>query len=89
MIAELHRVGGRVTDADGSPVAEAWVTLPDLGRWSSSNADGRYTIMRVPPGEHTAQARTRDGIEGQATFTVPGGAGDIVIGAKRRERGAK
>jgi hypothetical protein len=89
MIAELHRVGGRVTDADGSPVAAAWITLPDLGRWSSSNADGRYTIMRVPPGKHTAHARTRDGGEADTTFTVPGGAADIVIGATRAKQGAK
>jgi hypothetical protein len=89
MIAELHRVGGRVTDSQGSPVADAWITLPDLGRWSSSNADGRYTIMRVPPGEHRAHARTRDGSEAETTFTVPDGAADIAIGAGRARRGAK
>jgi hypothetical protein len=80
-VTELHRVGGRVTGGDEEPLAEAWITLPDLGRWSSSDEHGRFTIARVPPGEHRCVARTRDGGEAQAKLTVPGGSVDLVVRA--------
>ena len=79
-VTELHRVGGRVARDDGEPLADAWVTLPDLGRWGSSDDGGRFTIARVPPGEHRCIARTRDGGEAQATLTVPGGSIELVVG---------
>jgi hypothetical protein len=77
---ELHRVGGRVAGDDGEPLAEAWVRLPDLGRWASSDEDGHFTIARVPPGEHRCVARTRDGREAESTLTVPGGSIELVVG---------
>jgi hypothetical protein len=80
-VTELHRVGGRVSDGDGEPFAEAWITLPDLGRWASSDERGRFMIARVPPGEHRCVARTRDGGQAEAMLTVPGGSVDLVIGA--------
>ena len=40
-IEELQRFGGIVRDKDGEPVANAWVALPDLGRFASTNATGR------------------------------------------------
>jgi hypothetical protein len=79
-VTELHRVGGRVAGDDGEPVAEAWVTLPDLGRWGSSDEYGRFKIARVPPGEHRCVVRTRDGREAQSTFTVPGASIELVVG---------
>jgi hypothetical protein len=82
-VTELHRVGGRVTGGDGEPLAEAWVTLPDLGRWASSDDDGRFMIARVPPGEHRCVARTRGGGEAEATLTDPGGTVELVVGAAR------
>jgi hypothetical protein len=80
-VTELHRVGGQVTDADGEPLAEAWITLPDLGRWASSDELGHFMLARVPPGEHLCVARTRGGGEAEATLTVPGGSVDLVVGA--------
>jgi hypothetical protein len=80
-VTELHRVGGRVTDGDGEPLAEAWITLPDLGRWASSDEQGRFMIARVPPGEHRCVARTRAGGEAEALLAVPGGSVDLVVGA--------
>ena len=80
-VTELHRIGGHVTDPDGEPLAEAWITLPDLGRWASSDELGRFMIARVPPGEHRCVARTRGGGEAEATLTVPGGSVDLVVGA--------
>jgi hypothetical protein len=82
-VTELHRVGGRVTGSDGEPLAEAWVTLPDLGRWASSDDDGHFTIARVPPGDHRCVVRTRGGGEAEATLTIPGGTVELVVGAAR------
>lgn len=78
-VTELHRVGGRVVDGEGEALAEVWVTLPDLGRWTSSDEHGRFTLAGVPSGEHRCAARTRDGGATEATLEVPGGSADIVI----------
>jgi hypothetical protein len=91
-IMELHRVGGYVVGADGGPLADAWITLPELGRWASSDEDGRFQIARVPPGEHRCVARTRDGSEAEAQLTVPGGSVDLIVSttpAPKRRSGAK
>jgi hypothetical protein len=82
-VTELHRVGGHVTDAGGAPLAEAWITLPDLGRWASSDELGHFMLARVPPGEHRCVARTRGGGEAEATLTVPGGSLELVVDAAR------
>jgi uncharacterized protein DUF4255/carboxypeptidase family protein len=85
-VTELHRVAGRVTDAGGEPIADAWITLPDLGRWDSSDEHGRFMVGRVPPGEHRFVARTRAGGEAEATLTVPGGGLELVVGAPAKRR---
>src|SRR3954447_25675753 len=41
-ILEMHRTVGRVKASQGEPIADAWVTLPDVGTWTSSAADGRF-----------------------------------------------
>jgi hypothetical protein len=91
-VTELHRVGGHVADGDGEPLADAWITLPDLGRWGSSDANGRFMIARVPPGEHRCVARTRGGDEMETTLTVPGGRVELLVGpgaAKPRAGGKR
>jgi len=91
-VTELHRVGGRVTNGDGEPLAEAWITLPELGRWGSSDEDGHFLIARVPPGKHRCAARSRAGEEAETTLTVPGGSGELVVGpapAKPRTAGKR
>jgi hypothetical protein len=79
-VTELHRVGGHVAGSDGEPLAEAWITLPDLGRWGSSDDNGRFMIARVPPGEHRCVARSRAGDEAETTLTVPGGSVELILG---------
>src|SRR6266545_514508 len=49
-MTELHRLGGTVRDADERPVADSWVALPDAGRWSATDRDGRFRLERVRPG---------------------------------------
>src|SRR4029077_13146159 len=46
-VEELHRIGGTVTDEAGSPLAGAWVALPESGRWAASDQSGRFQFARV------------------------------------------
>ena len=39
-------------DKDGEPVADAWVALPDLGRFAATDREGRFRFDRCAPGEH-------------------------------------
>src|SRR5687767_8678389 len=44
-------VAGTVRDEEtGEPLAGAVVTLIDLDRATTTNADGRYVLQQVPPG---------------------------------------
>ena len=88
-MVELHRLGGTVSDANGAPIAGAWVALPDLGLWAATGAEGRFLLNRIVPGEHHVVVRTPTGAEAQATVTVPGARVDVVVGARpsgRRSR---
>jgi hypothetical protein len=84
---ELHRIGGTVSDEDGSPLAGAWIALPQSGRWAASDHTGRFQFSRVPTGEHQVVARTVDGHEAKATVSVPGGGCDLVPAPPRRRTG--
>ena len=78
-VLEIHRSGGRVSDKAGEPVADVWVTLPDLGSWTSSNSQGAFRFDRLPPGLHRMLARTADGREADGLLQVPGSPADLVI----------
>lgn len=82
-IEELHGLGGTVRDAEGAPIAEAWIAVPDSGLWSQSDATGRFRIGRIGAGEHRVLARTRDGLEAEAMIEVPGPGVDMVVGARK------
>jgi hypothetical protein len=81
-VLEMHRTSGRVTDKKGQPLANVWVTLPDIGNWTSSRADGRFRFDRLPPGRHRVLARTADGREADSTIEVPGAGVDLTIDGK-------
>jgi hypothetical protein len=83
-MTEMHRFGGTVATKDGTPVADAWVALPDAGRWSVTDREGRFRFDRVAPGEHHVVARTLKGEQAELKVTVPGDRVDLVIGAKRK-----
>jgi hypothetical protein len=84
---ELQRFGGVVRDGDGEPVADAWVVLPQLGRWTSSDRDGRFRFDGLRRGDVEVVARTRAGAEASATASVPGRGVDLELGSGSR-RGA-
>jgi hypothetical protein len=86
-MTELHRLGGTVRDADDQPVADAWVAIPEAGRWRATDREGRFLFERIQPGTHRLLARTADGGETELTLQVPGQRADLVIGrAKARKR---
>jgi hypothetical protein len=90
VMEELHRCGGTVSDADGAPLRDAWVALPDTGRWAVTDGEGRFRLGRVPTGEHRVVARTAAGDEAEVTVAVPGPSAELVVGARKRKpaRGA-
>jgi hypothetical protein len=89
-VVEMHRAGGTVADADGKPLGNVWITLPESGRWAATGPDGRFIFDRINPGRHKLLARTADGREGSADFEVPGSQLDLVLdGAKAAKAGGK
>jgi hypothetical protein len=86
---EYQRFGGVVRDKDGEPVADAWVALPDLGRFASTDREGRFTFDAMRPGEHRVVARTAAGEEASGTASVPGGGVDLELGGGRKKAPAK
>jgi Pvc16 N-terminal domain len=81
---ELQRFGGTVKGGDEQPLADAWVTIPELGLWTATDRAGRFLFQRIRPGNVRLVVRTLDGAEADATANVPGAAVDIVVGAKKR-----
>ncbi|MEO7502749.1 MAG: TonB-dependent receptor, partial [Gemmatimonadaceae bacterium] len=97
-------VGGRITDATGTPVAEALVTL-DPGRWRTRSTDqGEYSIARVPAGTYTmrvrilgfvappVQVRLTDGQVARQDVSVARVAvslSDVVVGSRARHTAAE
>jgi hypothetical protein len=86
---EFQRFGGVVRDKGGEPVADAWVALPDLGRFASTDREGRFTFDAMRPGEHRVVARTAAGEEASGTASVPGGGVDLELGGGRKKAPAK
>jgi hypothetical protein len=89
LIEQQQRFGGVVRDADGNPVADAWVALPDLGRFASTNREGQFIFDGVRPGDHRVTARNVEGQEASGVAKVPGGGVDLELGAGRKKPAAK
>jgi hypothetical protein len=81
-VLEMHRSGGKVTDKKGQPLADVWITLPDIGSWTSSRSDGEFRFDRLPPGRHRVVARTADGRGADSHMEVPGAGVDLKIDGK-------
>ncbi len=86
IVEESARHGGIVRDADGEPVADAWVVLPDAGAWASTGADGRFFLQRVRAGSHKLIVRTPEGDETESVLEVPGAAIDILLTPRKSGR---
>ena len=88
-VEELHRFGGIVRGRDGEPVADAWVALPDLGRFTSSDREGRFLFDGMRPGDYSVVARTSTGEEASGTAKVPGAGVDLELRASRTRSPSK
>jgi hypothetical protein len=86
-VLELSNVGGIVRDADGAPVADAWVALVELGKLATSGADGRFRLGRVPTGAYDVRVRDRDGREATVEVKVPSEVVDVVLGGAPAKAG--
>lgn len=86
-LSEFTRLGGTIKTGDGTPVANAFVSIPEAGVWTASNREGRFIFDRIVPGEHRVLARTAAGDEAELTATVPGTPVDLVMGAKAKPKG--
>jgi hypothetical protein len=86
---ELQRFGGVVRDKQGEPVADAWVALPELGRFASTDREGHFIFSGIRPGKHRVIARTATGEEASGTASVPGGGVDLELGGGRKKTPAK
>jgi iron complex outermembrane receptor protein len=56
-LAQTGTISGRVTDTEGQPVAGASVRIEAQFLSATTDADGRYRLVRVPPGTHTVLVR--------------------------------
>jgi iron complex outermembrane receptor protein len=101
--AQGGSVAGRITDAGGTPVAEALVSL-DPGGWRTrSSGQGDYIITRVPAGTYTMRVRIPGFVAPAAQVTITDGQSarqdvslgrvavslsDVVIGSRARHTAA-
>jgi hypothetical protein len=88
-VLEMHRTGGTVAGADGEPLANVWISLPDSGRWTATGPDGRFRFDRLNAGPHRLLARSPDGRETAAVLEVPGAMLDIVMDAAAPAEGRR
>ncbi len=88
-ILEMHRFGGKIVGADGEPLADVWISMPEIGLFAATNAQGRFRLDRVPPGSHKLIARSRDGLEASAEVAVPGTVLDLTLAPGKPAKPAK
>ena len=80
VVEERTTVDGIVVDDDaGEPIPDAWLALPDIGRWAHSAGDGRFSFQGVPVGSHRCRVRADDGSEGEAELVIPPAARELRV----------
>jgi Pvc16 N-terminal domain/Carboxypeptidase regulatory-like domain len=69
--SEGFRIAGRVMDAEEKPIADAIVSVLGTGLKTETDAQGRYTLGLLAPGQYTLQVQKADR-EGTLQVTIPG-----------------
>ncbi|HEY4346861.1 MAG TPA: Pvc16 family protein [Gaiellaceae bacterium] len=77
---ELHFGGGAVTDSDGEPLSNVWVSVLETGQLTATGDDGQFRFDRLKAGSYTVQARGPGGELAKGTLKVPGPKAEIVLG---------
>ena len=73
-VAQTGIVEGEVTDADtGLPLANAEVVLLGTGIRAQAERSGRFSLSRVPAGQHVFEARASGYVSAQQSATVSAG----------------
>jgi hypothetical protein len=88
-VVEMSRAGGTIADAEGEPLYNVWVALPDSGRYASTDTAGRFRFDRIAPGRHKLVARTLDGREASGELEVPGALLDLVMDDAKAPAGGR
>src|ERR1700759_5102385 len=78
-MVELYRFGGTVQGPDSHPLGNVWVTMPESGAWTSTDARGRFVFDRVRPGLHPLPRGDPARAEVGPTVSVPGEHPPLVI----------
>jgi len=83
-IAEAAQVTGKVTDAAGNPIKEAFVEVHTadwtLSRGSGTDVNGEYTVFNIPPGTYVIDVFPPQGTSGllsPPSFNVTFAAGEV------------
>jgi hypothetical protein len=57
-LEEKFRIGGRISDASNQPVEAAIATIVELGLATRTDADGRFVLGMMKPGDFTLRVKT-------------------------------
>jgi hypothetical protein len=71
VVEATQRVDGILVGDSGEAIGDAWLALPDIGKWAHSAGDGRFSFPGVPDGSHRCRVRGADGSEGETDFRIP------------------
>jgi hypothetical protein len=87
VIEERRTVEGiLIDDHTGAPIADAWLALPDAGKWAYSAEDGRFSFQGVEVGAHRCRVRASDGSEGETALSIPHTARELPVSLRAATR---
>lgn len=71
LASEMHVLGGTIRGKDGKPQPGIEVAIKGTGLFATTNADGRYVLGAVPPGDYTLVVWNDDGKPKEKKITFP------------------
>jgi hypothetical protein len=87
VVEEVQRIDLILVDDDADlPIADAWLALPDAGKWTHSAADGRFSFQAVDVGSHRCKVRGTDGSEGETELRIPPSSRELRVSMRLTTR---